>query len=197
MEYAVTQWVPEHFIGGHPALDLANAVFDRRVPGPGNELLGSPRDIGNWLVAAGLVSGRAATAVARIEAEPFVGRVHAVREAAAQLFGAIAAGRTPDAQSLGVLLTTAGSGLSASTMRLDDTGPRLTLARWRDPNAVTAFLALLAVEAFYTLPRDRLRSCPRCAWLFLDSSRGGKRRWCSMQICGNREKVSRHREQVR
>ncbi|TIU06903.1 MAG: CGNR zinc finger domain-containing protein, partial [Mesorhizobium sp.] len=37
-------------------------------------------------------------------------------------------------------------------------------------------------------------SCPRCGWLFLDTSRGGKRRWCSMRTCGNREKVSRHRE---
>ncbi|WP_433574513.1 CGNR zinc finger domain-containing protein [Nocardia brasiliensis] len=193
----MTQWVPEHFIGGHPALDLANAVFDRRVPEPDNELLGSARDIGNWLVARGLAGTRAATAVAAIEAEPFVARVHAVREAAAQLFGSIVAGRTPDAQALGVLLATAGSGLSISAMRLDGTRPHLTLARWRDPDAVTALLALLAVEAFYTLPRDRLRSCPRCAWLFLDTSRGGKRRWCSMQVCGNREKVSRHRGQVR
>ncbi|WP_228831873.1 CGNR zinc finger domain-containing protein [Nocardia brasiliensis] len=197
LEYAVTQWVPEHFIGGHPALDLANAVFDRRVPVPGNELLGSAGDIGNWLLAAGLASARGARAVAAIEAERFVARVHAVREAAAQLFGSIVAGRTPDAQALGVLLATAGSGLCTSAIRLDDTRPRLALARWQDPDAVTALLALLAVEAFYTLPRDRLRSCPRCAWLFLDTSRGGKRRWCSMQVCGNREKVSRHREQLR
>ncbi|AFU02505.1 hypothetical protein O3I_022750 [Nocardia brasiliensis ATCC 700358] len=197
MEYAVTQWVPEHFIGGHPALDLANAVFDRRVPEPDNELLGSARDIGNWLVATGLAGTRAATAVAAIEAEPFVARVHAVREAAAELFGSIVAGGNPDAQAFGVLLATAGSGLSISAMRLDGTRPHFTLARWRDPDAVTALLALLAVEAFYTLPRDRLRSCPRCAWLFLDTSRGGKRRWCSMQVCGNREKVSRHRGQVR
>ena len=33
--------VPEHFIGGHPALDLANAVFNRWVPEPDNELLKS------------------------------------------------------------------------------------------------------------------------------------------------------------
>ncbi|WP_407692059.1 CGNR zinc finger domain-containing protein [Rhizobium gallicum] len=29
--------------------------------------------------------------------------------------------------------------------------------------------------------------------MFLDTSRGGKRRWCSMRTCGNRE-VTRHRE---
>ncbi|MER9651090.1 CGNR zinc finger domain-containing protein [Mesorhizobium sp. M0199] len=38
--------------------------------------------------------------------------------------------------------------------------------------------------------------CPRCGWLFVDISRGGKRRWCNMRVCGNREKVARHRGQV-
>jgi predicted RNA-binding Zn ribbon-like protein len=84
----------------------------------------------------------------------------------------------------------AGSG----AVELDGTRPDLTLARWRNPDAVTAVLAMLSIEGFFTLPRERLRSCPRCGWLFLDTSRGGKRRWCSMQVCGNREKVSRHRE---
>jgi len=78
-------------------------------------------------------------------------------------------------------------------VELDGTRPDLALARWRDPDAVTAVLAMHSIEGFFTLPRERLRSCPRC-WLFLDTSRGGKRRWCSMQVCGNREKVSRHRE---
>ncbi|WIB37118.1 CGNR zinc finger domain-containing protein [Curtobacterium sp. MCJR17_043] len=29
--------------------------------------------------------------------------------------------------------------------------------------------------------------------MFYDSSRGGTRRWCSMQRCGNRAKVRAHR----
>jgi predicted RNA-binding Zn ribbon-like protein len=41
----------------------------------------------------------------------------------------------------------------------------------------------------------RLKSCPGegCAWLFVDTSRNGSRRWCEMEICGNRAKVRRHR----
>jgi predicted RNA-binding Zn ribbon-like protein len=31
-----------------------------------------------------------------------------------------------------------------------------------------------------------------CNWLFLDRSRGGTRRWCSMRSCGNRAKARRH-----
>ncbi len=195
MANAETKWVPEHFIGGHPALDLANAVFNRRLPEPDNELLKSARDIGNWFTASGLASAREAGAVAGIAGESFVERIHAVRDASAQIFGSIAAKKAPATDALGLLFTSAASGLAGGAMGLNGTKPDLALARWRDPDAVTAVLAMLAIEGFFTLPRERLRSCPRCDWLFLDTSRGGQRRWCSMRVCGNREKVSRHREE--
>jgi predicted RNA-binding Zn ribbon-like protein len=194
MAYAETKWGPEHFIGGHPALDLANAVFNRRVREPENELLKSARDIGNWFKASGLAGAREAAAVAGIAGEPFVERIHAVREASAQIFGSIAAKKAPATEVLGFLFMSAGSGLAGGAVGLNGTRPDLALARWRDPDAVTAVLAMLSIEGFFTLPRERLHSCPRCDWLFLDTSRGGKRRWCSMRVCGNREKVSRHRE---
>ncbi|OIH95392.1 CGNR zinc finger domain-containing protein [Curtobacterium sp. MCBA15_001] len=36
-------------------------------------------------------------------------------------------------------------------------------------------------------------SAPDCGLVFYDSSRGGTRRWCAMQRCGNRAKVRAHR----
>jgi predicted RNA-binding Zn ribbon-like protein len=41
---------------------------------------------------------------------------------------------------------------------------------------------------------DRVRECDAgdCNWLFLDRSRSGARRWCSMSTCGNRAKARRH-----
>lgn len=41
---------------------------------------------------------------------------------------------------------------------------------------------------------ERVRQCAndRCLWLFLDESKNGTRRWCSMQSCGNRAKARRH-----
>ena len=35
----------------------------------------------------------------------------------------------------------------------------------------------------------RIRECPNCGWLFLDTSKNGKRRWCSMQSCGSNVKA--------
>ncbi|MFG3494442.1 CGNR zinc finger domain-containing protein [Streptomyces sp. NPDC047928] len=62
-----------------------------------------------------------------------------------------------------------------------------------------ALLALLARDAVELLTdpaaRARLRQCDgdHCARVYLDTSRGRRRRWCSSEVCGNRERVARHR----
>jgi predicted RNA-binding Zn ribbon-like protein len=45
-------------------------------------------------------------------------------------------------------------------------------------------------ELLATANRDRVRKCNRCVLLFQDTSKKGTRRWCSMQLCGNRFKVA-------
>jgi predicted RNA-binding Zn ribbon-like protein len=42
---------------------------------------------------------------------------------------------------------------------------------------------------------ERLKICPEdtCAWAFYDESRNRSRRWCSMNVCGNRQKVRAYR----
>lgn len=43
---------------------------------------------------------------------------------------------------------------------------------------------------------ERLRICANedCRWVFFDTSRTGRRKWCDMSTCGNRAKAARHRE---
>lgn len=45
----------------------------------------------------------------------------------------------------------------------------------------------------------RLKACPRdtCQWAFVDQSRNRSRRWCSMEVCGNREKTQSFRDRQR
>ncbi|MQY07228.1 CGNR zinc finger domain-containing protein [Actinomadura macrotermitis] len=66
------------------------------------------------------------------------------------------------------------------TVELDDPGllPAWTVAR--------AFADLVA-----SAPPGRIRHCdgPGCVLWFLDTSRNGRRRWCSMAACGNRAKA--------
>lgn len=62
----------------------------------------------------------------------------------------------------------------------------------------TQALSTLAREAVRLLGPQaggRIRDCSAddCTLIYLDTSRAGSRRWCSMQRCGNRAKVRKHR----
>lgn len=52
-----------------------------------------------------------------------------------------------------------------------------------------------AVELLTGPYAERIRMCAgdRCYLLYVDTSRPGRRRWCSMEHCGNRHKVRAHR----
>jgi len=54
------------------------------------------------------------------------------------------------------------------------------------------------VHLFRTFP-GRIRRCanPVCVLYFLDATKNGTRRWCSMKTCGNRAKASRHYRRVK
>ena len=66
----------------------------------------------------------------------------------------------------------------------------------RTPRGALALIAADAAELLGTELRERLRICPGpgCRGRFLDDSPAGRRRWCSMAVCGNRSKAAVHRQ---
>jgi predicted RNA-binding Zn ribbon-like protein len=69
---------------------------------------------------------------------------------------------------------------------------------WVATQGMPSVLASVAGDAIDVLggPRaGRLKRCQgaRCPLVFVDTSRSGRRRWCSMERCGNRPKVAAHR----
>ncbi|HYN87467.1 MAG TPA: CGNR zinc finger domain-containing protein, partial [Ardenticatenaceae bacterium] len=70
---------------------------------------------------------------------------------------------------------------------LDASDPRLVL--W--PVAYSAGQLLLSPEL------ARLKQCPGCGWLFLDLTKNQGRRWCSMNMCGVRDKMRRYHRRSR
>ncbi|MEU0470505.1 CGNR zinc finger domain-containing protein [Amycolatopsis sp. NPDC006131] len=106
------------------------------------------------------------------------GPVSAARSARTALRAAV--GDTLDASPLAVPVT----------IELAVGGPALVT---RDAvGAVMAAAARLAVLGQWT----RVKICPAddCRWAFYDESRNRSRTWCSMQVCGNREKARSWRE---
>ncbi|GAA4295826.1 CGNR zinc finger domain-containing protein [Streptomyces venetus] len=71
-----------------------------------------------------------------------------------------------------------------------------------DPPGCAALLAAVARDAVDLLTdpvaRAALRQCEgdNCRIVYLDTSRGRRRRWCSSEVCGNRERVARHRRRA-
>ncbi|MCP2166048.1 putative stress-induced transcription regulator [Goodfellowiella coeruleoviolacea] len=70
-----------------------------------------------------------------------------------------------------------------------------TLAATDALSGVLAAATRLAVLGYW----ERFKICPAhdCRWAFFDRSRNRSRTWCSMQVCGNREKARNWRERAR
>ncbi|QTD98849.1 CGNR zinc finger domain-containing protein [Streptomyces cyanogenus] len=70
------------------------------------------------------------------------------------------------------------------------------------PPGCAALLAVVARDAVELLTdpvaRAAVRECEgdHCPLVYLDTSRGRRRRWCSSEVCGNRERVARHRRRA-
>ncbi len=77
--------------------------------------------------------------------------------------------------------------------RLKANGSASSVESWfepRQPEDLFAPLAHSAAMLFANVDRNRVRKCGQCVLHFHDTSKKGTRRWCSMQLCGNRLKVA-------
>jgi len=172
------------FRGGHVALDLTATLAARAKAQP-RELLGQPTDLLRWLDSAGLPA-RGATEADVQEARQLreaiyalaLARITGVEAAAARkMLNSIAAGAPalPQLESDGSLMLSGSAGAMLST------------------------IAREAITLLGAGPAIQIRQCEAdgCSLLFVDSSRRGDRRWCSMAGCGNRAKLAEFRRRQR
>jgi predicted RNA-binding Zn ribbon-like protein len=192
-------------IGGHVALDFANTV-DWRDRGPLDHLVDYLALV-MWAAAAGVVTSPEADALVRraaagpAEASAVLRSALDLREAAHRLCRAAAAGRAGEAPDLAVLnrllqryplrgeIVVSGESYAWRGAASDE-ALALPVERLA---AAAAELLLSAAE----LRRVRLCDGAGCGWLFLDTSPNRRRRWCSMESCGNRAKARRHHAKIR
>lgn len=172
------------FVSGHRALDLLATLGNRhRSP---VERLREPADLDRWLTAAELPTGAKADHEDLHDARQ-------LRETLNRLIRATISDQTPKPADLRELNRWAR--LPALTPQLDSKLRR----RWTAEHPVRAALALIAREAaeLLTSPdRTLIRECaaaPNCSLLYLDRSRAGRRRWCEMNRCGSRAKMTSYR----
>ncbi|MEU6468667.1 CGNR zinc finger domain-containing protein [Streptomyces massasporeus] len=151
------------------------------------EVLHEPADLVTWAGRSRLPDGLDLT-VSAAELE----RARALRDAVFLLAADRAHGRPLRAAQLDVV--NAAAAAPPLIARIEPDGTRA----WAPGATGTHLLATVARDAIdlFTGPHaDRVRECGahNCHLLFVDTSRPGRRRWCAMEHCGNREKVRAHR----
>ncbi|MEV6773735.1 ABATE domain-containing protein [Nocardia sp. NPDC051030] len=164
------------------AFRFTATLSDRAATVPRERLTSSTR-LKIWLHATGLE-------VTDVSSADLADAV-ALREAIYHTGSAIAAGEPPDSKDVRTLNTVAAAGHAKAALNHERAEWHLT-----DATPVGDALGVLATDAIRILggpDRGRIKNCegPECAGLYLDTSRGANRRWCSMNTCGNKAKKSR------
>ncbi|MBW5482728.1 CGNR zinc finger domain-containing protein [Streptomyces bambusae] len=150
-----------------------------------------------WLTGAGLVPDR--TPLAGVGAE-WLAPFRALRADVSALVRAELDGTPPDDGALArVNALAAGPPPGLCAVRDHEGHLVRELCGGVECAALLAAVARDAVELL-TDPGERalLRACEGegCTRVYLDTSRGHRRRWCSSELCGNRERVARHRRRT-
>jgi predicted RNA-binding Zn ribbon-like protein len=176
------------FLAGHPALDFVNSVANRLDVARSRDLLRSTADLRRWLAQGGLrVDGSLS--------EQDLRWARRLRQHLHRLFVAIALRDRPDVHSLSAVDQMLRTCQAKRCLALDD--GRIVRAWSETSTAIerTMWPVLsAAVDLLQSTQSGLIRQCDGegCGWLFVDRSRGRKRRWCSMRDCGNRAKAYRH-----
>ena len=192
-----------HGVDLDDTFDFLNSLD--RDDGFPRERLASLDDALAWFVDRGVIHREGADrARAQVASQPAaaardLARVHTVREALREVADSIVEQRAPRVGALDTVnralharqvieLVAAPDGCSVDHRHVGDPIDD-ALARLADP---------LVSELTAGHP-ERIRICASetCQWVFYDTSRTGRRRWCDMATCGNRAKAARHRARAK
>jgi predicted RNA-binding Zn ribbon-like protein len=196
-------WRGSHlFVGNQIALDFLNTALMSN--GEPVELLTDAAAVAQWMVHAGLLTEQAAQKLQRAwEQSPRASKA------------VIALRRFRDRLRTAVFAFEAGSGVSGEfldelnsllrthpmfrVVEADGNGGYIQTMSF-EPQLPDDLLGPLAEDTMMLLTRaaaDRVRKCEGCPVHFLDVSKKGSRRWCSMSLCGNKVKVAAYQQRQR
>ena len=184
-------------VGGSLALDFVNSRSGPAGGAPDDDALTGYADVLAWGRYAGSLSEAEVAALRRLGredpdgAEAAFRRCLQIRECLDEVFRALATGGSPSRRALAELRDHELDALGTAELEVG----RGYAWSWRRDRA---FLRPVrpavhaAVELLTAGELDRIKGCGTCRFLFLDESRNGSRRWCSMEDCGTAEKIRRY-----
>ena len=166
----------------HSQLDLVRDYVNTLDFETGIDTIASPDELATWLSEQGLVDDFVEPS------EDEVADSHAVREAIREL---LLANNGVEADAAAASKTLEAAGRKARLgVRFEDGRPVLAPEEDGARGAIGRIVATVA-ELAPTDEWKRLKGCrdEHCRVAFYDKSRNRSRAWCSMEVCGNREKA--------
>ena len=176
--------------GGRPAapapLDLVQDFVNTEVPDWHLDDIGTPETLAGWLVERGLVAPGEP-----VDAETFVA-ARALRAALRELALANTLGVAPEADRRAAI--DAALADFPLLVRAGGDGPGFAPSGSGARHGLSSLVAVVATAQAGGV-WERLKACRQetCGWLFYDASRNRSSSWCSMQVCGGREKARAYR----
>jgi predicted RNA-binding Zn ribbon-like protein len=168
-------------------LDLLQDFVNTEIPEWARDDIATPAELAHWFVGRGLLA-KGST----VDAELFL-RARALRSCLRALALANTTGTAPAPAAW----RTVSRDLGALCYRLEigaEGEPRLAPVGAGAGGAVAALVSV-ALRAVGDGTWSRVKACRKagCGWVFYDHSRNRSSSWCSMTICGNREKTAEYR----
>jgi len=191
------------FLGNQLALDFLNTrpVLDE---GP-TELLSDMKALERWLIAAGVLSPSTDGARTRRwrespKGEAFLKKLQAFREELRAEVMHLERGQPISEAFLDKLNRLLQE--HPSRMAVQRQAKELSLNLVfdpREPEDIWAPIVAAVGDLLSGVPKGRVRKCESetCVLHFYDTSKKGSRRWCSMNLCGNKVKVAAYKERNR
>lgn len=178
-------------VSGNLALDFCNTAGEHRTKRP-DELLLNWEMFLRWATQVGLIGTDSYLQLLRCP-EP-LDEIIRLREAIYRVGLAIAGARRLSKPDIAFIRERA-------DVPLPEIEIRGNAGRWRpapseSSRQLCGILAAEALSLFCSPKVTRIGVCEGggCGWLFLDESRGKRRRWCDMNDCGSRAKARRYYE---
>ncbi len=191
-------------IGGELAFDFTNTSSGRGWP-THQEHLRTAQNVVDWAQHAKLLGPEdsewlriAVGADPKLQAQ-MLARALGLRESIYAIAVEIAAGRAPPKEHVDKLAQTHAACIACAKLTLIE--GRYFWSWIPKESAIEAVLGPIALSALATLTQadlSRVKQCQgdKCGWLFFDTTKNKSRRWCEMEVCGNRAKQRRHSARI-
>ncbi|HEY1742137.1 MAG TPA: ABATE domain-containing protein [Granulicella sp.] len=180
------------FRGGCPSLNLVATVGWRSAAKP-VERFRSAGDLADWLLAEQLVAVRPKVMPDELTS------ARRLREVIYRLVMATMKHQLPNPNDIALINRWSHIPEPVLTLKLEDGLLHLQEETLQPTKAALSVIARDAICLLGSKSILRVKECarPDCTLLFVDASRSGRRRWCSMDACGNRSKTVQYRRRLK